>query len=244
MKYKCLIFAIAVETFALPAQAAFINSAVIAESHGGGLIVSNSFLQLVPGSISGTVGFQNVGALHINFDVQDFPGSPSSFFLGGFPGGAGTGNLVIQNGSDQLWTDFHIHILPQPNAVKFSMASTITAVPPSTTAIDEYNVDIIFNGAPIAPGGSFSFTGIEFIIPFGLGFSAQFTMVMEPTFIPEPSSIYLTLIALVAALIPNPLRLVRLTFSGFMGKCKTFGGKYEIKGCASSASYIYPVRMG
>lgn len=224
-----MLFAIALELSALPAQAAFINSAAIAEPHGGGLTVSNSFLPLVPGSISGTVGFLNVGALHINFDVQDFPGTPSSFFLGGFPGGAGTGNLVIENLSDQLWTDFHIHILPEPNAVKFNISSAITAIPPSTTSIDEYNVDIIFNGPPIAPGGSFSFTGIEFIIPSGLGFSTQFTMVMEPTYVTEPHSIYLTLLALMAALILSPFRLIRRSFSGFIGERKTFGDKFEIQ---------------
>jgi hypothetical protein len=198
MKFKCAILFLMSMLFSTPSSAAFINTMEIHQAHGGNLILSNSFFSDIPGNISGVLGFVNVDPLIIEFTVMDLPNSPSTFILGG--PGAGTGNITIQNSSGIRWTDFHIKILPQPNPVHFNSASVASATAPSTISIDDGNVNFLFASPFVSSPGSFSFSGIELVIPDNIGFASTFSISMEPTFMSEPSSPSLALAGLIAFL--------------------------------------------
>lgn len=176
--------------FSATSSATVINTILIPEPHEFGLVHMNSFEPDEPGTIYGNLGLLNVDGLQVDFEIQDFPNTPSDFLLGSE--GLTGNNFTIRNFSTIAWTDFHIDIIPQPNVIHFDQMSRVMSTIPSTIQVSDFSVDFIFTGQIIPPGGSFTFSDLGIIIPDGSG--DEFSLILQPTFVSEPSSFVLLFI--------------------------------------------------
>ena len=188
--------------FSTAAEATLINIIAVTGAQFNSLTQQSSINPNVPSEIVGDLRLANLNGANATFLYQDSSTTPASHLLGG--AASGGQQIRISNNSGVAWTDFHFELNPN-SVVTFDILSALVIAPAGNTAITITNstADIVFRN-PIASGGMFTFKGLGLDIPTlcpppiqpGCQSSgATFSMIMRPTFVPEPSSSSLVIFA-------------------------------------------------
>ena len=193
MKKRFYFFAVGL-FLSIASEASLINLITVTGAQFNSLTQQTSTNPNVPSAIVGDLRLADLNGANATFTYQDFANTPTSHLLGG-PAFGGQ-QIRISNNSGVAWTDFHFEL--DPNSVAtFDILSALIIAPAGNTAltITASSVDLVFSN-PIASGQMFSLSGLGLDIPDlgGPGFG-HFSMNMRPTFMPEPSSIALVILA-------------------------------------------------